>query len=147
MQSVFIHQGFDLGQLDHLMPYGVRIRACQGRPANPARGRTLIAHPAAFVDGVACSLMPFVTDLSTTLATTRRAWLPGGRTWSITRGWLRTVVRTAPALFSQSLILGAPAADVLCQRSQPVQHPHQRLLDTGRCERSVFRRNVRACFS
>ena len=54
------------------------------RPANPARGRTLIAHPAAFVDGVACSLMPFVTDLSTTLATTRRAWLPGGRTWSIT---------------------------------------------------------------
>src|ERR671915_692635 len=124
------------------MPHGVRIEACQGRPANTAPCRTMIAHTAARFDRVEFSLMPFVTGLSTTLAAARRAWLPGWRTRSITRGRLRTVTRRSPGLFPEPLSLGAQAADFLFQRGQPLQHLQQRLLDTGRRQRPVFRSNL-----
>jgi len=73
VQPVFIHQRHDLRQLDHLMPYGVRIVANQGRPARAALRRMVIIHTPALLDRIESALMGGVTRLSTALPATRPA--------------------------------------------------------------------------
>ena len=121
MQPVFIHQRCDLRQFDHLMPHGVRVGPGQGCSARAALRRTVIGHAPTLFNGIEVPLMSYVTGLSAALPAARLALRPGRRTRSITRWRLRTVVRRAPRLFPEPLILGTQAADFLFQHGHPLQ--------------------------
>ena len=142
MQPMFIHQRFDLRQLDHLMPNRLGIVTRQGRPASAALHRTVLLHPAALFDRIALALMSLRTGLRAALPATRLALLAGRYTRSITRRRLRTVARRSPHLFPEPFILGAPAADFFFQHGQPLQHVQHHLLDTGRRMLPVFRSDL-----
>jgi len=83
--------------------------------------------------------MPGVTGWRATLPTTRWAWLLGRRTGGSTGGRLRTVVRRAPRLFPQLLILNVQPPNFCFQGGHPLQHLQQHPLDTGRRQRPILR--------
>ena len=143
MQPVFIHQRFDLRQLDHLMPNGIWVGACQGHPASATLSRKVIIHTAALVGRVEFALMSLVTGLSATLLTTPLVWLPGRLTRRVTRERLRYSARKSPRLFPEPLILGTQAADFFFQRGQSLQLMQNHPLNTGRCELPLFRSNLK----
>jgi hypothetical protein len=120
MQPVFIHERFDLWQFDHLVPIRVQIVAGQGAPARATLRWTVIRHTLTRFDRREGPLMSCVTGLRAALPAARLALLPRRHTRSITRWWLRTVVRRPPRLLSQLLMCGTQAADFLFQRGYPL---------------------------